>query len=370
VTRTKSILAVVLSSALVIALALSLLGGTGSSSTQGPPARSQNEFFGIVQGIRLDVQDFETMAATGVGSDRFLMIWSTVQPKKGAFNWGPTDALVGGFASHGIRAFPSLWGSPRWVASSTATPPLASPELEQAWRKFLEAAVERYGPGGRYWGAPYHHRYGADAKPLPIESWQVWNEPNLKKYFAPTPSVEQYAKLVQISHDAITSKDPNAEIVLAGMPGFGDIDAWDYLQSLYAIPGIQGDFDAVALHPYATNLRQLKEEIERVRAVVKANADHETPLWLTEVGWGSAPPDRFGLSQGIEGQRRLLAGSYRLILSHRKEWNVKRLFWFDWRDPSTSGVVKCSFCASAGLLKFNRTPKPAYDVFKRFATGR
>ena len=53
--------------------------------------------------------------------------------------------------------------------------------------------------------------------------------------------------------------------------------------------------------------------------------------------------------------------------ANRAAWHVQRLFWFDWRDPSKTGVVKCSFCASAGLLRYNRTPKPAYQTFKFYA---
>ncbi len=53
------------------------------------------------------------------------------------------------------------------------------------WQNFLKAAVARYGPTGRYWTTRYRQLYGASATPLPIQSWQVWNEPNLKKYFDP-----------------------------------------------------------------------------------------------------------------------------------------------------------------------------------------
>ena len=91
---------------------------------------------------------------------------------------------------------------------------------------------------------------------------------------------------------------------------------------------------------------------------MKEHGDQGTPLWITELGWGSAPPDRFGLNKGLNGQRRLLSGSFKLILRHRKAWNVQRVFWFDWRDPANPDVVRCSFCASAGLLKSDRTRSP------------
>jgi hypothetical protein len=369
VSRPKLIVAVALSVALVGALMLSLVRGGGSPRAQ-PATAGRNPFFGIIQGLRLDAQDFTTMAATGVGSDRFLLIWKSVQPQRGGpYNWGPTDALVGGFARHGIRPLPTVWGDPQWVAGPSVQPPLSRPQDLRAWRAFLKAAVARYGPGGTFWTTTYRQRYGDSAAPLPITAWQIWNEPNLPKYFAPGPSPTEYARLLRISHDVIKSQDPNAQIVLAGMPGYGQVNAWNFLQSLYAIPGIKKYFDAVALHPYAPDIKTLKLEIERMRAVMKKNGDASTPLWITEMGWGSAPPDRFGINQGLKGQQKMLLGSFKLILSHRQQWNIQRVFWFDWRDPPKGGIVKCSFCASAGLLRNNRTFKPAYGTYRFFATA-
>ena len=67
-------------------------------------------------------------------------------------------------------------------------------------------------------------------------------------------SAQKYAQLLQISHDAIKARDPKAQIVLAGMPGFGDSKAWNFLNNLYAVPGIKNYFDVAALHPYARDL--------------------------------------------------------------------------------------------------------------------
>jgi Glycosyl hydrolase catalytic core len=370
VNRFKPIVAVALSVALVGGLILSVVRGGGGSNAQPAAASVHGEFFGIIQGVRLDREDFQTMEETGVRSNRFLMHWGAVQPSQGSFEWGPTDGLIGAFASHGIRAVPFLWGSPSWVAASHAQPPIDGLADLQAWQDFLTAVVGRYGRGGIYWAKEYRQRYGPDAKPLPVQSWQVWNEPNLNKYFAPGPSVEGYTQLLQASAPAIRSQDPAARIVLAGMPGYGDVNAWQFLDDLYAAPGIKDDFDAVALHPYAPNLGQLRHEIERVREVMAKNGDRRTPLWLTEMGWGSAPPDRFGLNKGIEGQERLLSGSFELVLRRRKAWNVGRVFWFDWRDPINPRLVGCSFCASAGLLRADRDPKPAFRAFKRFVRAR
>ena len=88
--------------------------------------------------------------------------------------------------------------------------------------------------------------------------YQIWNEPNLKKYFIPYPAPKEYAQLLQLSSNAIKSVDPKAKIVLGGMPGNGDVKAWTFLDALYKqvkVPNVARYFDAAALHPYADTHR-------------------------------------------------------------------------------------------------------------------
>jgi hypothetical protein len=341
-----------------LGLALSLFAPSASAA--------RSEFFGIVQGPTLDEQDLGGMTTARIRTNRFVLKWGWVQPNRNSFDWESADRFFGELASHGIRALPSLWGNPDWVGGSASTAPIGWPAGEQAWRGFLRAMVVRYGPGGSYWSNGYRQRYGPSATPLPVLSWQIWNEPNLAKYFAPGPSPGKYARLLQISHDAIKDVDRGARVVLAGMPGFGDVDAWDFLNSLYKVAGIKGRFDAAAIHPYAPDLDRQRRSLQRFRSAMTGHDDGDTPIWITELGWGSAPPDRFGINKGEAGQRTMLERSFELILSHRKVWNVQRLFWFHWRDPQHSQAGTCSFCASAGVLRFNRSQKPSYPTFVGF----
>jgi hypothetical protein len=330
-----------------------------------PPSTSwaeRSEFFGISQQA-LDGKDMDGMKAARIRTVRWQLEWDRIEPSQGSFNWSPADHLVGVLAAHGMRTVPLVWGSPDWVAKSPATPPLDSAAQEQAWRDFLAAAVARYGPGGSYWANGYREKYGARATPLPVQTWQIWNEPNLSHFWAPGPEPRRYAKLVRISHDAIKNQDPKARILLAGMPG----KAWEFLDTFYSVPGIKRDFDTAALHPYGSDLSEVRYSIQSVRHVMKIHGDAATPLWLTEFAWGSAPPDRFGINQGLTGQARMLKRSYELILNHRSEWRIGRLFWYHWRDP-LNATASCSFCASAGLLRYNRTAKPALAPFKSFTT--
>ena len=258
---------------------------------------------------------------------------------------------------------------------SPSLPPIDTAADEQAWQTFLYKAVARYGPGGSYWANGYRQTYGADAEPLPIKAWQIWNEPNLTKRFNPggtdAGSVQKYARLLALSSDAIKGRDPGAQIVLAGNPAYppsGNLKAWDFLDALYGIPGAKGDFDVAALHPYASTVGAFRSEIQSFHGAMTSNDDEATPLWLTEFGWGSAPPDGKGINQGLAGQDRLLDGSFKTILANRRAWNVQRMFWFLWRDPAPDSTFahRCGFCGSAGLLRHDRTAKPAFSTFKSF----
>src|SRR6185295_2624660 len=204
------------------------------------------------------------------------------------------------------------------------------------------------------------------------QSWQIWNEPNLKKFFSPGATLDQsankYARLLSLSRDAIKSRDPQGKLVLAGMPGYGDVTAWKFLNNLYQVSGFREDMDVAALHPFAPNLDELRREIDSYRTVMENRNDRTTPLWITELARGSGDPDQFGLNKTPEGQKQLLIDAYQMILANRNEWNIQRLFWFLWHDPPPGSyyATLCSICGTAGLVDYNRVPKPAYSAFAAF----
>ncbi len=347
-------------------IGVSLLG----VSTAGAAVRS--EFFGIEQGPgpTLDGRDMKAMRAARVHTVRYLFQWETVQPKNGSdFRWGPQDNFIGELASRGIRVVPTVWGNPKWVTGYTAHAPIDRPKDRLAWQAFLKAVANRYGPSGNYWSGRYHEDFGANAAPLPIQSWQIWNEPNLKKYWVPYPDPKKYGTLLQLSHSAIKSVDPNAQIVLGGLPGYptSGISAWDFLKQLYnKVPSAKRNLDAAALHPYGGTIERVREQIVQMRTAMKKAGDAATPLWISEIAWGSAPKDSVGINQGPQGQARMLRNAYKMILTNRSAWKVQRLFWYHWRDPLHT-MASCTFCSSAGLFRNDRSPKPAFAAFKSYS---
>ncbi len=230
--------------------------------------------------------DLDRMQKAHVRVVRWGLRWSRVQPLRLLPpNWRAADGVIGSLASRGIRVLPVLGGTPRWVEKSSETPPLDSRTARDGWRKFVAAAVRRYGPGGEYWTSRFQQQFPGRSA-LPITTWQVWNEPNLAHTFPPRPSAWGYARLLRITDQAVGDQDPRAKVLLGGMPGYVGHHAWGYLDHLYRRPGIKRRFDAVALHPYAPDLRHVMLQIKRVRQVMRANGDGGSDIWITELGWG------------------------------------------------------------------------------------
>lgn len=342
--------------AALVATAALALGVTASASGSG-----HRGFYGLYYSHqRGEHKDYRRLAKSNVKTVRWTVPWSNVNSSSThCCNWALPDEVIGSLANRGIKVLPVIYGSPSWVANPRTKPPLGSEQARQAWKDFLAQFVRRYGPGGSFWTP------GKRAEP--VDAVQIWNEPNLPAYFTPHPSPGKYATLLSLAHDAIKGANPSVKVVIAGMPGnaVGGIDAPKFYGRLYKKKGIKHDFDVAALHPYGPFLPDVVHWIKKTRKVMRKHGDKHKPLWLTELAWGSDHPNRYGFTKGPKGQKRMLQRSFKEIYHHRHKWDIRRLFWFELRDPK-SGNPHCSFCGSAGLLKHSGKKKPAWKAFKHF----
>ena len=176
-----------------------------------------------------------------IHSDRFMLNWGWVQRRsEGSFNWASERTASSAPSPRtGSGRYPCCGETRGGSTALPPDPPLARPRDAQAWRNFLRAAVARYGPGGTYWATRYRQLYGPNATPLPIQAWQIWNEPNLNKYFAPYPSPRRVrpaaADLPQRDQEPGSQGPDRARrnARLRGRDGLG------LPQGLYKVPGIK-----------------------------------------------------------------------------------------------------------------------------------
>ncbi len=171
----------------------------------------------------------------------------------------------------------------------------------------------------------------------------MWNEPNLREYSAKNkPDPREYARLLKISQRIIVDVDPQAQIILAGMPeipGRG-IYVHKYLKQLYKVRGIERTFDAVALHPYARNWRGLEGALIRLRSTLQKVRDARRTVWVTEFGWSDLGPNDAFQVKGPKGQATQLTKSVKLMRRKRGRYNLGTITWFRWRDTATQAAER------------------------------
>jgi hypothetical protein len=319
--------------------------------------------------------EFAVMGAGGVRAYRWLISWPALQPRAGVEpDWTETDRIVASLAEHRITALPFVSGSPCFAVDCAREPPsrvhrqppVGSARGKLEWARFLSQLVDRYGSDGSFWSA------NPSLPRTPITAWQIWNEQNALRNFAPLPSVTRYAELLAIAAQTIRSRDPKASIVLGGMfgdpRGRGAIDASRFLSRLYAVPGAERSFDVVAVHPYAPTAAEVRRLVEGVRRVMDTHGDSRTALWVTELGWGASASDEGRLVKTVHGQARMLRGAFRLLLAERVELRLAGLLWFAWRD-TPPGESVCGWCGTAGLFDAAGTARPAWRAFTKLSGG-
>jgi hypothetical protein len=322
-------------------------------------------FIGVSPQSPANARDFELMRDAGVESVRLPLYWNVVQEQAPGIveaNWDGFDHEVALAAEAGIRVMPFVWGTPEWAAPQVVDLPVRSAWQRWGWSRLLREAVWRYGPNGSFW------EDNPELPFLPIGRWEIWNEENIVTFADPV-NPAAFARLIRISGGVLHAADPGAEVIAGGFFGRPlqippNVASGDFLSRLYRARGVKRYFDGIALHPYVARARAMRAQIENLRRVMRIHRDARTPIYVTELGWGSrSGPTRW--ERGLYGQARQLSQAFAMLSANRLRWRVRGAWWFTWTDEGGS----CHFCRSAGLLTEKRRAKPAWYRFNAWTGG-
>ena len=355
--------------------------GCGSSNGGEEPAAAHLPpgFFGVVPQTGLSDDDLNRMDQGNVGTIRLVVPWGlidTTPEEDDELNFSYVDMVVLGAAARGIAVLPTVYASPAWVAEGLDgydcddCSPYAprSPEAIAAWKDFVDRLVKRYGPQGELWEAH------PEVEPIPIRSWQIWNEQNSPTFYQPKVDPTSYERVLAAAAEAIRARDSQAEVVMGGMFGtpYGGEPpgqtAWSFLKELYEIDEDGSSFDSIAAHPYAAHERKIELQVRRLREVADQAGDQDAGLWITEVG-ASSDEGENPLLRGLDGQAEQLTESFDFFLANQADWNIRGVTWYSWRD--TSDPNQCEWCPGSGLFEEASldTPKPSWDAFVSYTGG-
>ncbi len=339
--------------------AMGLLALPGPARAAIPP-----EFLGISPQEAVTQSDFDLMERAGLRSVRLPLFWSGIESADPYFeepDWSGFDRNVELAARHGMRVLPFVWGTPRWLSEDLRLEPVDGAFQRRAWASFLRRAVDRYGSRGSFWWD------NPELPFLPIRRWEIWNEQNIVTFGAAEP--ERFARFVRLSGRVLHRSDPGAELILGGFFGRPlqvppNVHPGKFLARMYRARDVKRWFDGVAIHPYVARAKAMRGQIENLRRVMRRHGDAATPLYVTELGWGS---DSFESrwERGLLGQAEELDRALTMLYRHRRGWRIGGVWWFSWADASGA----CQFCDSAGLLTDRREAKPSWYVFNAWTGG-
>src|SRR5689334_19673408 len=116
--------------------------------------------------------EMEMLAAAGFRFVRMDFGWQATERAKGEYDFAPYERLLSSLDKHHIRAVFILYYSHRLYDDGL------SPHTDDGRAAFA-----------RWAAAAAKHFQGRGVL------WEIWNEPNIKQFWKPQPSAEDYAKL-------------------------------------------------------------------------------------------------------------------------------------------------------------------------------
>lgn len=347
---------------LTAAMALVALAGTMATAAPARAAEVPSGFFGLGGWSYLDNGQAAELSASGLRVFRASLAWDDVERQQGVRNWAHVDALLTRARLNGIDVLFVLNGCTAWACGAADVPPTNEPALSQ-YRNFVGEAVRRYGSNGSFWGG----------QPHPRVMWQVGNEVNGGHYFGKNPQPSAYASFLSAVGSTIKTADPAATVVASGLvekPGDSSgVFLQSFLTALYEQPGFASSFDVAAVHGYAEDPAGTQRVLDTMRRVMLEANDGTRPLWITEMSWATGgPAHAFRVDEAT--QAAYLRASWDGLLSCRARWNLQKVMWFGYADVDAATVGEMDYWGvHTGLLRRDRSPKPAYAAFLEYLGG-
>ncbi|HOU54614.1 MAG TPA: hypothetical protein PLQ97_11855 [Myxococcota bacterium] len=298
--------------------------------------------------------EFAQYQASGLSRVRRGLRWSRVEPSQDDWHFDEVQGVVDASVASGVRLTALLaYGNP-WAQED--------PELYGTVR------VEAYA----HYAGEMAARYCRE-----VTDYEVWNEPNITRFWHLPPDPARYADLLIQASRAIREQCPSARVFFGGLASYDDVDlfdTWGFLRrALEARPEVCDAIDGVALHPYTwfqqdppehdewvsdgVEKRGQEAQVALARRMLAEAGCAPKAISFTEVGWPT-----YDLT-AAEVARFAVRSALLAALDGIDGW-----FWYTfWDDaPDASGIRPhenffglWEWPGEGGLV---RRPKPAWEA--------
>lgn len=312
-----------------------------ASATQAARSERRRNRVGFSPGFSILYQEVEELRADlarmhdlGARRLRVDLSWALVERDRGTYDWSHSDRVFGEARAAGLKVLPILGYQPSWAGRSTVD--------VDGFSAFVKAAVERYG--------------------AQVPAWEIWNEPNLERFWFGEPDPAAYGAMVSTVSPLIRSLDPKARIVVGSMAPA--VDARDGSQvapeTFLAAAGdhlAPGDFDAVSVHPYSYPAMPQEAltwntffRLPQMGRMAQEIGGPDVKLWLTEYGAPTGASDR-AVSEKTQADMLVSA-----VRAARRDPRVGPIYLYSYRDAGSDlGDSEDNF----GVVRHDGTPKRA-----------
>lgn len=330
-----------------------------SASGSGAAKITRNVAFGVADDAWLShgsgtlASRLDELASLGPDVVRYTVRWDQVarkrprnarDPDDPAYRWGDVDAILRGLRRHGIAPVVTLYGTPSWANGGRA--PNWVPSSGKAFADFAYAAGTRY---------PW------------VRDWTIWNEPNRTVFQRPTSAKTYVETLLNPAYAELHAAISDVKVaggVTAPRAGSAGVAPVPWIR---AMGKAQAKLDAYAHNPYpgrpqsetpwgpkCVNCQTITmADLERLEREVARAFGHK-PIWLTEYGYQTNPPDLF---LGVSPDKQATYVSSAALRVFRAQ-SVQMLIFFMVRDdPDPAGW-------QSGFLTEDGAKKPSFAAFR------
>ena len=282
-------------------------------------------------------RDLDMIAEAGFKFIRMDLVWSRIEKIKGIYEFDKAgyDTLTKGCTERGINILYILDYSNKLYESDQS---VRTEEGCEAFARFAVAAAKRY-----------------TGKEI---LWEIWNEPNLRHFWNPQPSTEDYCKLVEASADRIRQADPTGQVV----GGATSQIPLEWLEDCFK-RGLLKWIDILSVHPYRSQAPEtVVADYAKLRELVKryAPAGKDIPVISGEWGYSNINWDKSRLSE--QQQAQYLARMFLVNLYQ----GIPVSIWYDWKNDGTNPNEREH---QFGTIRHDLEPKAAYLAIKTLSSA-
>lgn len=278
---------------LAIAFMLSMLQPAPTLITFGRPqvVQSTQPILGVHTRLTDEVEEWKIQRTLQMVREMGAMWiveffpWAYYQAEDGSIAWEHPDLVIGHAQANGLKVIARIGYTPDWARPPDTPLTYLDQDAYDDYAAFAAAFAKRYEDS--------------------VDFIIVGNEPNLSfewGYRQTTP--QDYVDLLAKVYPAIKEVNPDITVLAGALAPTLEPEGspWatndlTYLTGMYTAGGAQY-FDGLAAHAYGLTFPAAAEpsadvlnfrRIELLRAIMVANDDEATPIYVTETGWNDHP---------------------------------------------------------------------------------